>query len=397
MDVMRQPAECMVIAGEPSGDQLAAELVGSLRHRWPGFAPRFFGAGGSRMAEAGVELAFDMTRHSVIGLVEALRRYSVFRNLFQQLVHLAVARRPDLILCVDFSGFNRRFARAIRSLQSQPGHPFSNWRPRIVQFISPQVWASRPGRVRTMEQDLDLLLSVFPFEKAWYRSHAPKLPVEFVGHPIADRYAHIERRTDPPETRSAGSGPSILLLPGSRKSELDRHLPPVIDGVRLVKSRSPAQFRMVLPRLASLDPDRRRELESLGVGLQEGGLAEALEQSTLAWASTGTVTLECAFFQVPTIAFYKTSWSTYQIGRRIIQVRYLAMPNLLADAPLLPELVQEDLTGERLADETAKLLQDAGGLHELRLRLKAVADSLGKPGACDRAAEAILRCLTSVG
>ena len=167
----------MVVAGEPSGDLLAAELVRALVATPAGAGAKFIGAGGPRMAEAGVELAFDMTQHAVVGLWEVLRNYFKFRRLFNQLLDLAVERRPDAVICVDFSGFNRRFAAALRERQqSIPG-----WRLRMVQYVSPQVWASRPGRVRTMERDLDLLLSIFPFEKAWYAEHAPRLRVEFVG------------------------------------------------------------------------------------------------------------------------------------------------------------------------------------------------------------------------
>src|SRR4051812_26929179 len=159
--------QVMVIAGETSGDLLAAELVTALRRgtrtdqKEGGL--QFFGAGGPAMQEAGVELAFDMTAHAVVGLVEVIRNYRKFRRLFLQLLDVALSRKPDAIICVDFSGFNRRFAHVVRERSK------GTWRPRLIQFVSPQVWASRPGRAEKMAHDFDLLLAIFPFETDWYR------------------------------------------------------------------------------------------------------------------------------------------------------------------------------------------------------------------------------------
>jgi lipid-A-disaccharide synthase len=185
--VMKNPT-FMLIAGEPSGDRLAAELVKALK-TVPGCGgSKFFGAGGKEMHNAWVDIVVDMMEHSVIGLWEVVKRYGTFKRLFDQLLRVALERRPDVLVCVDFSGFNRRFARALRwEMALQPG-AFGDWRPRIVQFVSPQVWASRPGRAKQMARDFDLLLCIFPFEKAWYAERVPELRVEFVGHPMLDRY-----------------------------------------------------------------------------------------------------------------------------------------------------------------------------------------------------------------
>ena len=198
-----KPKSFMLIAGEASGDMLAAELVRALRQEMAeaeaiptadyqplhtSLEPRFFGAGGPQMAAAGVDLAFDMTAHSVIGLSEALKNYLKFRRLFHQLFQLALERQPDAIICVDFSGFNRRFAHAIRQYTRARADWFHDWNPKIIQYVSPQVWASREGRAYQMARDYDLVLSIFPFEKEWYAKRVPQLRVEFVGHPIVDRY-----------------------------------------------------------------------------------------------------------------------------------------------------------------------------------------------------------------
>ena len=398
-----KPKTFMVIAGEPSGDTLAAELVRSLRRAWveqgaspsadlqpleTGLDPRFFGAGGSRMAEVGVELAFDMTEHAVVGLVEVLRNYGKFKRLFDHLLQLAFDRQPDAILCVDFSGFNRRFARAVkREVRRQRG-PFKNWDPKIVQYVSPQVWASRPGRARAMARDFDLVLSIFPFEKAWYAEHASELPVVFVGHPIVDRYAAAGAVRDPRE-----DAPTVLLLPGSRVGELKRHLPVMLGALEKMQSIQPGlRARMVLPndtlaRLARTFP------WPAGLEIEIGALANALARADLAIASTGTVTMECAFFGLPTVAIYKTSWSTYQIGKRIIQVRHLAMPNLLAGKTVFPELIQDAATSEAIARESLELLNDPARRTRVKAELATVIGSLGGPGASRRAAQAVLEIL----
>ena len=173
----------MLIAGEASGDLLAAELVSALGAQSsilnPPSSPVFFGAGGAKMAETGVELAFDMTEHAVVGFSDVVKNYFKFRRLFNQLLALAIKRKPDVIIGVDFGGFNLRFGHAVR--QYVRDNPFSKWNPKIIQFVSPQVWASRPGRADLLAADYDLLLSIFPFEKDWYAKRVPKLRVEFVG------------------------------------------------------------------------------------------------------------------------------------------------------------------------------------------------------------------------
>src|SRR6266487_4192296 len=245
----------MLIAGEASGDMLAAELVKALQQsseiRAMPFPPEFFGAGGPRMAEAGVELAVNLTQYTVIGLSDSLKKFWQFKRIFDELFQLATGREPDVIICVDFSWFNHRFAGAIsKYIRSRRG-TFLNWDPRIVRYVSPQVWASRPSRAHQLERDVDLLLSIFPFEKEWYARHAPGLRVEFVGHHIVDRYAS---RLDELRARRPGDTPVLLLLPGSRDSELKRHLPVMLAVAQRIQTLHPVFLRMVLPaeRLAAL-------------------------------------------------------------------------------------------------------------------------------------------------
>jgi lipid-A-disaccharide synthase len=382
-----KPKTVMLIAGEASGDLLAAELVSALREACanPQSAirnPQFIGAGGAKMSAAGVELAFDLTQHSVIGISDVLKNYFKFRRLFNQLLALAIKRKPDVIIGVDFGGFNLRFGHAVR--QYVRDNPFSKWNPKIVQFVSPQVWASRPGRADLLAADYDLLLSIFPFEKDWYAQRTPKLRVEFVGHPMLDR-------SQKPEIKiQKHSAPAILLLPGSRNSELQRHLSVMLGALKLIQAKLPdVRAKMVLP-----DEDLKRLASRLVVlpkdwEIQTGNLPEALAEADAAIASTGTVTMECAFFGVPTVTLYKTSWFNYEIAKRIVTVKWATMPNILANEEVYPEFIQNAASPENISRAALELLQDESRRTKIKSQLAQIVSSLGEPGAAGRAAAAI--------
>ena len=386
----------MVIAGEASGDLLAAELVKALKQapeiRAMPFPPQFFGAGGPRMAEAGVELAVDMIPFAVVGVTDPLRNYRPLRRIFAKLLRLALERKPDVVICVDYAGFNRRFGRAIKRFVWAREGTFLNWNPKIVQYVSPQVWASRPGRAYQIARDFDLLLSIFPFEKEWYAARVPQLRVEFVGHPIVDRYAG---RRDELLAKWASATPVLLLLPGSRDSELKRHLPVMLAVAQKIQNQKAVFLRMVLPteRLAELAKPETARLAGLHV--QVGNLAESLSAATVAIASSGTVTVECAYFGVPTVAIYKAAWSDYLIARQIVRVQHLAMPNLLAGEEIYPEFIQHKATPENITRAALELLSPPERRSAVKTRLAQVVTSLGEPGASQRAARIILQLLPS--
>src|SRR5258708_4019928 len=286
------PKTFMLIAGEASGDLLAAELVSALRAQLPDAT--FFGAGGAKMSAAGVELAFDMTQHAVIGFTDVLKNYFKFRRLFDQLRALAIERKPDVIIGVDYGGFNLRFGHAIKEFAR---YDSSNWHPKIIQFVSPQVWASRPGRADLLARDYDLLLSIFPFEKDWYAKRAPQLRVEFVGNPMVDRFSTVG--TSRCGVRTAQRAvPTVLLLPGSRGSEVEKHFTVLLSALELIQEKLPEAKGLVVFPTESLAKSVRIDE---GLEIRVGNLPDALVQADVAIASTGTVTMECAFFGVPTV------------------------------------------------------------------------------------------------
>jgi len=392
----------MLIAGEPSGDLLAAELVTAIRAEFairpaietrdyqPLYAslePRFFGAGGPHMAAAGVDLAFDMTAHAVIGLSDVLKNLLKFRNLLKQLQRLAREREPDAIICVDFAGFNLRFAKAIRNYVRGHQDWFHDWNPKIIQYVSPQVWASREGRANDLARDHDLLLSTFSFEREWYAKRVPQLKVEFVGNPILDRHAKaawLEHIPIPPD-----GTPTVVLFPGSRRSELRRHVRVVAEVARRIAEKRNANFKMVLPNQSLVD--YAKTLGGLAdIALQAGDLDEALADAELAIAKSGTITVECACFGVPAVVFYKTSAFTYLIGRKLVKVRHIAMPNLLVNEEIFPEFIQGAATPQRIAQAALELLEDQPRRQRIKTKLAEIVGAMGGGGASRRAARAIV-------
>jgi lipid-A-disaccharide synthase len=339
------------------------------------------------MAAAGVQLAFDMTEHAVLGLSDVIKNLFKFRRLLHQLYHLAVEREPDAVVCVDFSGFNSRLAHLIRKYVRSRRDWFHDWDPKIIQYVSPQVWASREWRAYQVAEDYDLVLSLFPFEKEWYAKRVPKLRVEFVGHPLLDRYDI--RKSATAGTFEPRPTPRLLLLPGSRTAELRHHLPVMLGAVELVRREIPGlQIRMVLPneKLVALAETFRRPSD---LEIQTGRLAEALQTADVAVASTGTVTMECAFLGVPTVAIYKTSWSNYQIAKRVAKVKYVAMPNIMGNEEVFPEFIQDAATAENIAGAALELLRDESRRRRTRARVAEIVATLGESGASRRAAKAI--------
>ena len=387
---------------------LAAELVPALREKvlarsehvsadvqplQTALTPRFFGAGGPKMLAAGVEQVFDLTQHSVIGFSEVLKNLGKFRRLFKQLLQVAIEQQPDVIIGVDYGGFNLRFAKAIKAHVRAHRGQFNNWNPKIVQFVSPQVWASRAGRAYTLAENHDLLLSIFPFEKAWYAQRVPKLRVEFVGHPMIGRFTNDDLRFTNERSEDASivnRKSQILLLPGSRADEVRRHLPVVTGAFELLRRELPTLTgKMILPNDTLAEATRGSGLPT-GLEIQVGGLTKALAEADLAITKSSTVTMECALHGVPAVVFYKTSWPTYFIGKQIITVKYLAMPNLIADEVIYPEFVQQTATAENIATAALELLRDEKRRAAVQGKLARVIESLGKSGAPQRAAEAIL-------
>lgn len=397
-----RPSRIFIIAGEASGDKLAAELLTQLTSRLAHEnknTPQCMGAGGKELEKLGVHILCDLPAHAVVGIIEPLKKIGFFKRVMSDLVNAAAEFQPDMVILVDYSGFNLRFAQ--KFLQHIQAPPYGDRpRPEMVYFISPQVWASRPKRAAILASHFDRLLSIFPFEKKWYSEHAPELRVEFIGHPIVDRYADWdwEKRPERLEGKVSPDAPHVVLLPGSRQGEVAHHWPTLFKSAQQLRQHGIVKSFSVIAandrlknQILSISPDCRE----YGIELVDSGLPENLMKADLAIASSGTVTMECAWFRVPTIVVYKTSWITFQIAKRIITVPHIAMPNILAGKMIFPELIQESLTCDNLVNEARKMLTEPPTRQKIFEELDNICMSLGEPGPCRRAAAILAASLDS--
>ena len=351
----------MFIAGEASGDTNAAAVIQCLRTQGPRL--HVFGAGGPKMRAAGMESLLDLTQHAVVGLVEVLKNYGKFKRLFEQLLAEVGKRQPLAVVLVDFPGFNLRFAKAVKQRYPQT---------KVIYYISPQLWAWHASRAKQIERDVDLLLTIFPFEKAWYAPRAPKLRVEFVGHPF------VEQRQRP----GVRSQKLVVLLPGSREREVAK-IWPVLTGV--VDNLPDVKFVA-----AAVDARTAAMMRHPRVNVEVGKAQDLMRQATLAITASGTATMECAFADCPMIVVYKVNWLTYLVGRLLVTVKWLAMPNVIAGKSIVPEFIQHQARPGRVAAAARALLQETGRRRTMQRELAAVVASLGGAGASRRAAELIL-------
>jgi lipid-A-disaccharide synthase len=379
----------MIVAGEESGDAHAAALVRALRERAPQTRFEFFGSTGARMREAGVESVVREDDLAITGLLEIARALPRFAAAYRALKRAAVERRPNAVVLVDWPDFNLALARSLhrRGLK-------------IIYYISPQLWAWRSHRVRQVRRDVDLMLTILPFEREWYGSRGVS-HVEFVGHPLAGvvlpRYGRAEvcarHRFDP-------ARPLFALLPGSRRKELERHLPLMLDAAALIsRERADAQFIVTLSsRRSPAEAERiiasHAESRSLStrVRVARDETREVLTASDAAAVCSGTATLEAALTTTPLVVVYKESALNWHTLGRLIEVEHYGLVNLIAGERIAPELLQQDFTGARLASELLALL-GAERNAEVRARLREATARLGEGGASLRAADAILRAV----
>jgi lipid-A-disaccharide synthase len=380
----------MIVAGEPSGDAHAAALVRALREEAPDAEFEFFGSTGALMREAGVESIVRSDDLAILGLAEIAQALPKFWSAFQALKQAAIERRPSAVVLVDWPDFNLRLARALhrRGL-------------RVICYISPQLWAWRSYRVRNVRRDVDLLLAILPFEPEWYKERKVE-HVEFVGHPLAGevrpRYGREEfcrrHQLDPTQ-------PIIALLPGSRRKELERILPPMLDAAALIwRERPEAQFVIALARNRSpeeaapiLESTGKTDSQSIAnLRITQHETREALAAADAAAVASGTATLEAVLIDTPFVIVYKESFINWHTLGRLINAEHFGLINLIAGERLVTELMQRELNGERLAEELKKLLNSEGN-ETARARLKEAAARLGSGGASRRAASAILNAL----
>jgi len=370
----------LLSCGEASGDLYAGALVEALRRRAPGVD--VFGLGSDRFHAAGGRLVADFRPISVTGLTEAVRVLPRSYATLRQLVAAARAMRPDVFIAIDFPDFNFRLAAALKRL----GVP-------IVYYVSPQLWAWRPGRMKTMKALVDRVLVIFPFEEELYRRAG--VDVQFVGHPLVD----LAR---PTTTRDAflrahgldAAAPTVALLPGSRVNEVRRIVPDMAAALPMIAARVPGT-QFVVAAAPSLPDELFEALRLTAAGparlaVVRGCADDVLASSDVVITASGTATVQAALHERPMVVVYRLSDLTYRLGKPFVRVDTYAMANLVAGRRIVPELIQDDYTPARAAEETVSFLTDRRRYDATRQALREVRARLGAPGASGRAAEAIL-------
>jgi lipid-A-disaccharide synthase len=376
---MSRPPRILLSAGEASGDRLGAGLARALRRLRPDVD--LSGMGGAEMAEAGVRLVQDASEVAVVGVLEVLSRLPQLRSAMARLT-AALAEKPDLLVPIDFPDFNLRLA----GEAARRGVP-------VVYFVSPQVWAWRRGRVRGIRRRVARMLVLFPFEVSFYEQAG--VPVTFVGHPMAGTPEVPPEDTEELAAR-LGLRPGtrrLVLLPGSRPGEVVRLLPRMLGAAAALVPTRP-DLEVLLPLARGLDEDAvRRTVAASGVPgtrVHQGDYPAVLTLGTAGIAASGTATLDAALAGLPVAVVYAVQPLTYLLGRLLVRVDHIALPNLVLGRRLLPEMVQGGFTAATAAAAVAPWLDDPRAGDEVRAGLREVRARLGSPGALDRAAEAIL-------
>jgi lipid-A-disaccharide synthase len=371
----------MIVAGEASGDLHGASLVKEANRLDPSLS--FFGIGGPRMREAGVETLVDASQMAVVGLVEVIAHFNVISSAYLTLKRIIASNPPDLLILIDYPDFNLRVAR----LAKRAG-------VRVLYYISPQVWAWRVGRVKKIGRVVDRMAVVFPFEVPFYEREG--VPVTFVGHPLVDTVHPTMPRA---EAQSLfGLDPSrrtVGLFPGSRTGEIRRLLPVILESARLLKERFP-DLQFILPLASSLTmADLAPFLAKSGLDIKvvEGRGYDVMQVCDAIITVSGTVTLEIALIGVPMVIIYRVSPLTYEVGKRLIRVDHVGICNIVAGERIVPELIQHDAEPVPIAAEIARMLAEPGYGAAMKTKLSAVREKLGSGGGSANAAHLILDML----
>lgn len=373
---MQSSKHILIIAGETSGDTHGAGLVAGLREQDPGL--KISGIGGANMESRGMELLYHVKEISFMGFAEIIRHLPFLKRVRDNLLDWMEQHQPDAVILIDYPGFNLRFARKIRSTDVP-----------VYYYISPQVWAWGKGRLRGMGEYLRKMFVIFPFEEQLYREHG--IPAEFVGHPL------VEEIEDQPSKREFFSSvdlnpelPLIGLFPGSRTQELHRHTDVMLKAWERITGDEERELQACI----ALAPDLEYEDSTLakdhpGIQPVRGKTHAVMQHCDIAIVSSGTATLELAYFTTPMVIIYRMNMLSYWIGKLLVDMPYIGLANIVAQQQIVPELIQRDANPDRIAHEVTRFLQDDEYFHEVKDALGTVKDRLGDPGAGRRVAESI--------
>ena len=373
---MSRPKELLVVAGEASGDLHGARLVSELRRLVPGLET--FGLGGDELRAAGLQPVAHSSEVSVVGITEVLRVLPRIKEVFADLLREVDRRRPAVAVLIDFPDFNLRLAKELerRGL-------------RVIYYISPQVWAWRKGRVRTISKLVDRMLVLFPFEADFYRRH--HVDVVHVGHPLVDEVPQLPQAWD----QGNPDGPfRLALLPGSRLSEVEALLPTMLGAVRRIAAELPVAVSLIrAPTVPREMLEEQIELSGLPIRIVSEDRFAAIADSHLALCASGTATLEVGLLGTPMIVLYRLGFWTYSLAKALVRLPSISLVNLVLGRPVVPELIQGAANPERIAAEAERVLLEDRVRAEMRAGLAELRGKLGEGGASGRAAKEVAAVL----
>jgi lipid-A-disaccharide synthase len=368
------PIPLLLSAGEASGDMYAARLAQALQAR---LNVEIFGMGGAQMQSAGVELVMHYDEVAVVGITEIVKHLPSLLRAMDRMVWEAEKRKPVLAILTDFPGFHLRLARKL-----QPKGI------RNIYYICPQFWAWRPWRANLIRRRFEKALCIFPFEKEFFIKAG--VPTEFIGHPLVGTVCATKDRKQFCESYSFVPGrPLVAVLPGSRSAELVHHLPVLQEACARIHAKMPVQFFVAGAHAKDMPLLKTGWPPGLKLSVMEGETYNALAAADAAIISSGTATVEAALLDAPMVVVYRVSPLTATLAKPLVRTSHFAMVNLIAEREVVPELVQDNLTPDRVAAAVLRLLQDPNARRTVRTGLAEVRRRLGPPGAVDRAADAI--------
>ena len=372
------PNNILIIAGEPSGDIRGAELLKELRPLLPDTA--FWGIGGDNMENCGVDLIEHIRDLSIVGVVEIIKKLPKIRSQFKNCQDNALNRKPTAAILIDYPGFNLRLAKFLHE-QKIP----------VIYYIIPQVWAWGSGRVKLLDRYIDKILVLFDFEKRFLKKHG--VEAEFVGHPIADIPV-----PDKPETRKTTQ--TLALLPGSRETEINKLLPPMLAAARELNKKYSGNIDFLLASSSNIEPGEYDRILSKYADLNLTKIldnaATALTRADFAIVTSGTATLEASTLGTPFIIIYKSSWLTAFLARKVLKIPFIGLANIVAGKEVAPELLQEFATGDNIAKTVFSYLDNKDLLNRTREELNKTRKLLGEKGAAKRTATSIVGFINSL-
>lgn len=375
------PVSILFSAGESSGEQHAASMFQELKKIRP--SVRGLGMGGSAMRQAGIDVKIDSSALGVIGLIEVLKHYGEIRRALRRMKDLIVSEQPDLLVCVDYKEFNLKLARFAKK-----------HRTRVLFYISPQVWAWRPGRVLTYGRAIDMMAVIFPFETAYYEEAS--VPVRYVGHPSVDKVRPLHSRDEACQRFALQPArPTLGILPGSRINEIKRMLPVMLQAAERLLESYP-DLQLLLLQAASVSDELLcgyLQQTDLPIKIIKNETYDGIQCCTAVMTTSGTATLEIALLGVPMVIAYRLSHLTYWLGKRLVKTPFIGLPNIIAGREIVKELIQDQATPGNLAGEITRILNDVDYRDFMIEELHVVKTKLGAGGGSRAMARLALEML----